>query len=59
MGASTESLARVQRIVMEYHDLDAEHEHSRLAHFLRKRFQRAATCQPVHAEIGYLYAWKG
>jgi FkbM family methyltransferase len=27
MGASAESLARVQRIVMEYHDLDALHEH--------------------------------
>lgn len=46
MGASTESLARVQRIVMEYHDLDAEREHSLGAFLGRKRFQRAVTCQP-------------
>jgi len=60
MGASAESLARVQRIVMEYHDLDAEHEHSRLVHFLEGNgFSVRLHANPVHAEIGYLYAWKG
>ena len=59
MGASAESLARVQRIVMEYHDLDAEHEHSRLVHFLEGNgFSVRLHANPVHAEIGYLYAWK-
>jgi len=59
MGASAESLARVQRIVMEYHDIDAEHEHSRLVRFLEgSGFSVQLHTNPVHAEIGYLYAWK-
>ena len=59
MGASAKSLARVQRIVMEYHDLDAEHEHSRLVRFLEgSGFSVQLHTNPVHAEIGYLYAWK-
>jgi len=59
MGASAESLARVQRIIMEYHDLDAEHEHTRLVHFLEGNgFSVRLHANPVHAEIGYLYAWK-
>jgi len=59
MGASAESLARVQRIVMEYHDLDAEHEHSHLVHLLEGNgFSVRLHANPVHAEIGYLYAWK-
>jgi len=59
MGASAESLARVQRIVMEYHDLDAEHEHSRLVRFLEENgFSVQLHANPVHTAIGYLYAWK-
>jgi len=59
LGASAESLARVQRIVMEYHDLDAEREHSCLVHFLEENgFSVRLHANPVHAEIGYLYAWK-
>jgi len=59
MGASAKSLARVQRIVMEYHDLDAEHEHSHLVHLLEGNgFSVRLHANPVHAEIGYLYAWK-
>jgi len=59
MGASAKSLARVQRIVMEYHDLDAEHEHSRLVRFLEgSGFSVQLHANSVHAEIGYLYAWK-
>lgn len=59
MAASAESLACVQRIVMEYHDLDAEHEHSSLVRFLeRNGFSVQLHANPVHAEIGYLYAWR-
>jgi FkbM family methyltransferase len=59
MGASAESLARVQRIVMEYHDLDALHEHSLLVRFLENSgFSVRLHANPVHTEIGYLYAWK-
>jgi len=59
MGASAESLARVQRIIMEYHDLDALHEHSILVRFLEShRFSVRLHANPVHTEIGYLYAWK-
>ena len=59
LPASPESLARVQRIVMEYHDIDAEHEHSRLVRFLEgSGFSVQLHTNPVHAEIGYLYAWK-
>ncbi|KUK70214.1 MAG: Methyltransferase FkbM family [Anaerolineae bacterium 49_20] len=59
IGASAESLARVQRIVMEYHDLDVEHEHSSLVRFLESSgFRVQLHANPVHAEIGYLYAWR-
>jgi hypothetical protein len=59
MGASAESLAHVQRIVMEYHDLDVEYEHSSLVRFLESSgFRVQLHANPVHAEIGYLYAWR-
>jgi CheY-like chemotaxis protein len=42
---------------MEYHDLDEEQNHRVLADYLRKLgYQVRLFSNPVHAEIGYLYA---
>ncbi|MFU8826866.1 MAG: FkbM family methyltransferase [Brevefilum sp.] len=50
-------LERITRIIMEYHDLDEQKSHQRLAGFLENQGYKV-TCHPnfVHQEIGYLYA---
>lgn len=59
LTASRKSLDAVQHIVMEYHDVDSTHEHTSLVYFLENNgFQVRLHANPVHAEIGYLYAWK-
>jgi FkbM family methyltransferase len=57
LRAPAEILARVERIIMEYHDFDAEQHHQKLSDFLKasgfivKQFDNF-----VHEDIGYLYA---
>jgi FkbM family methyltransferase len=47
----------IQRIVMEYHDLDNERNHRKLTEFLTANgYQVRLTSNQVHANIGYLYA---
>ncbi|HOA21155.1 MAG TPA: FkbM family methyltransferase [Anaerolineaceae bacterium] len=57
LTAPLTTLALIARIVMEYHDLDEEQNHRVLADYLRKLgYQVRLFSNPVHAEIGYLYA---
>ncbi|MEL7645922.1 MAG: FkbM family methyltransferase [Anaerolineaceae bacterium] len=57
-AANPSTLGAVKRIVMEYHDLDERQNHRELASYLQKTgFQVGLHANPVHAEIGYLYAW--
>jgi FkbM family methyltransferase len=57
-SASPETLGAVKRIIMEYHELDAQQSHQKLAEHLQNAgFQVRLHANPVHAEIGYLYAW--
>ena len=57
-SASPSTLGAVKRIIMEYHELDAQQNHQKLAKHLQSAgFQVRLHANPVHAEIGYLYAW--
>ena len=57
LTAPLTTLALIARIVMEYHDLDEEQNHRVLADYLRNLgYQVRLFSNPVHAEIGYLYA---
>jgi hypothetical protein len=57
LNTSPEILRLVKRIIMEYHDLDAQRAHPILVDFLQQQGYQV-TCREnnVHAEIGYLYA---
>ena len=50
-------LQRIKRIIMEYHDLDEQKSHRKLASFLEEQGYKVI-CFPnfVHHEIGYLFA---
>lgn len=51
------TLQRVDRIIMEYHNLDQDHTHPALAAFLEVRgFRVKCHSNFVHDHIGYLYA---
>jgi len=57
MNATEETLAKVQRIVMEYHNVDADHTHVQLIRFLESVGYTVSWEQNiVHEEIGYLFA---
>lgn len=57
MASPPAALARVDRIIMEYHDLDAERNHFRLTAFLETAGYRVSWRKNVvHDDIGYLYA---
>jgi len=57
MKAPTSALRRMDRIIMEYHDLDSERNHRRLVQFLESQGFRVQTYgNPVHDNIGYLFA---
>ena len=57
MKAPDETLAKVQRIVMEYHNVDADHTHVQLIRFLESVGYTVSWEQNiVHEEIGYLFA---
>ncbi|MBN1439935.1 MAG: FkbM family methyltransferase [Anaerolineales bacterium] len=57
LGASDETLRRIERIAMEYHDGCTPHSHSELADFLRRKgFAVTLRDNPVHKHIGFLTA---
>lgn len=57
MKAPSEILLKVERIIMEYHDLDSDHHHSQLEKFLKSEgFWVRLFKNYVHDHIGYLYA---
>lgn len=57
MNAQEETLAKVQRIVMEYHNVDVDHTHVQLIRFLESVGYTVSWEQNiVHEEIGYLFA---
>ncbi len=57
LHAKDETLERIRRIVMEYHDNATEFTHSDLVKFLTgKGYHVRASQNPVHSYLGYLYA---
>lgn len=57
MKAPAKTLAKIQRIVMEYHDVNEAHEHRHLIPFLESAGYRVSWHRNiVHQDIGYLYA---
>jgi FkbM family methyltransferase len=57
MDAAPKVITRIQRIIMEYHDVDAKHHHSILENFLESQGFSVTHYQNfVHDNIGYLYA---
>ncbi|MGI6250742.1 MAG: FkbM family methyltransferase [Anaerolineaceae bacterium] len=60
LNTGTEILAKIDRVIMEYHDLDNERNHAVLhAFFEAKGYKVRRTENPVHSNIGYLFAWRG
>lgn len=56
-GARDDILARIDRIVMEYHDGITEYDHHDLAQYLREKGYRVKiTANNVHTHLGYIYA---
>jgi FkbM family methyltransferase len=54
-----EVLGRVQRIVMEYHDSLTPYTHRDMQEFLASKGYAVRVVQNyVHADLGYLYAWR-
>jgi FkbM family methyltransferase len=60
MKCAPETLQRILHICMEYHNGITEFSGEQLANFLRQHgFSVWLTPNPVHAEIGFLYAARG
>lgn len=58
-GTPPEVLARIDRVVMEYHDEVTSYSHKDLARFLEQQgYEVEVFANPVYREIGYLRAWK-
>ncbi len=58
-NAAPATLARIDRIVMEYHDNAGPHTHADLAELLAEQgFLVQARPNPVHDYLGYLYAFR-
>jgi FkbM family methyltransferase len=56
-GTQETCLARIKRIVMEYHDNLTQYSHKDLTHFLNEHgFQVESFSNPVHPHLGYLRA---
>lgn len=52
-----ETFGNIERIIMEYHDVDADHAHPALVAFLEALGYQVTRHQNfVHADIGYLFA---
>lgn len=57
LPAGQETMQRIKRIVMEYHDLDSVNNHQALVDFLVKQgYKITFHSNPVHQELGYLFA---
>ncbi|NCP87341.1 MAG: FkbM family methyltransferase [Anaerolineae bacterium CG_4_9_14_3_um_filter_57_17] len=57
LPASAETLARIQRIVLEYHDNRPPHQHAELTALLQANgFQTQTFPNPAHSHLGYLRA---
>ena len=57
MGAAQETLSKVDRIIMEYHDLDEARNHLTLGASLLDAGYRVFVWENiVHDDIGYLFA---
>lgn len=57
MKASSSTLERIERIIMEYHDVDSAHNHQRLIRFLQEQGYQVTRYENfVHDDIGYVYA---
>lgn len=57
LPAAPETLARVERIVMEYHDDLTPHRHEELVKYLSEQgYQVETVSNKVHASLGYLFA---
>lgn len=57
MAAPSKVLARVQRIILETHDLDDQRNHNHLIQFLESAGYRVNWYKnQVHADLGYLFA---
>lgn len=57
MKSPIDTLAKVQRIVMEYHNVDSEHHRIQLTRFLESVGYSVSWQQnSVHEDIGYLFA---
>jgi FkbM family methyltransferase len=60
LTAPAETLARIDRIIMEYHELDLDHTHTKLVGFLiRQGYRVKRYPNIVHKDIGYLFAMRG
>ena len=58
-NAWPEHLERIQRVILEYHDGVGGHTHQELAaHLVEHGFQVRITHNWVHAQLGYVYAWR-
>ena len=57
MNSSVEVFNRIDRIIMEYHDIDENHHHDKLALFLEGMGYKVSCYDNfVHRDIGYLFA---
>jgi len=57
LKSPSEVLARIERIIMEYHDRDEERHHINLIHFLEgEGYHVTHQKNIVHDDIGYLFA---
>lgn len=57
LNTSADTLRRIRRIALEYHDHTPAGTHDRLRDFLRAQgFQVTIQSNPVHNRLGYLYA---
>jgi FkbM family methyltransferase len=57
MKTSAETIKKIKRIIMEYHDVDAAHHHGMLGTLLESQgFAVKQYRNFVHEDIGYLYA---
>jgi len=60
LNTSHETLAKIPRIVMEYHDVDEAHTHKDLIRFFEGEGYRVTWhTNVVHDHIGYLFAERG
>ena len=57
MNTSAAIFKKIDRIIMEYHDIDENYHHQKLASFLKEMgYQVFCYDNFVHQDIGYLYA---